>query len=72
MILRIKYCYFPIDFVEVDMKIVKELSQALIILGRPFLGTATAVTGWEKGEVILKVGEHTVKVNINKLMKYPS
>ena len=25
-----------------------------------------------KGEVILKVGEHTVKVNINKLMKYPS
>ena len=25
-----------------------------------------------KGEVILKVREHTVKVNINKLMKYPS
>ena len=24
------------------------------------------------GEVILKVGEHTVKVDINKLMKYPS
>ena len=31
-----------------------------------------AITDWEKGEVILKVREHTVKVDINKLMKYPS
>ena len=53
------------------MKITKELSQAPIILGRPFLATAKAITDWGKGEVILKVGEHTVKVNINKLMKYP-
>ena len=30
------------------------------------------VTDWGKGEVIVKVGEHTVKVDINKLMKYPS
>ena len=72
MIVRIEGCYFPIDFLVVNMKIIKELSQAPIILGRPFLATAKAVTDWEKGEVILKVGEHTVKVNINKLMKYPS
>ncbi|CAA7405270.1 unnamed protein product [Spirodela intermedia] len=32
----------------------------------------TTVTNWGKGEVILKVGEYMVKVNINKLMKYPS
>ena len=50
----------------------KELSQAPIILGRPFLATVKAVTDWGKGEIILKVGEHTVKVDINKLMKYPS
>ena len=31
-----------------------------------------AVTDWGKGEIILKVREHRVKVNINKLMKYPS
>ena len=31
-----------------------------------------AITDWGKGEVILKVGEHTMKVDINKLMKYPS
>ena len=54
------------------MKMTKELSQAPIILGRPSLATVKAVTDWGKGEVILKVGEHTVKVDINKLMKYPS
>ena len=72
VIVRIEGCYFAVDFLVVDMNITKELSQAPIILGRPFLATAKAVTDWGKGEVILKVGEHTVKVNINKLMKYPS
>ena len=64
--------FFLVNFLVVDMKITKELSQAPIILGRPFFTTAKAVTDWGKGEVILKVGEHTVKVNINKLMKYHS
>ena len=72
VIVRIEGCYFPVDFLVVDMKITKELSQAPIILGRPFLATAKAVIDWRKGEVILKVGEHAVKVNINKLMKNPS
>ena len=72
VIVRIEGCYFPVDFIVVDMKITKQLSQALIILGRPFLPTTKAITNWEKGEVILKVGDHTMKVNINKLMKYPS
>ena len=69
VIIKIEDCYFPVDFLVVDMKTTKELSQASIILGRPFLTTAKAITDWGKGEVILKVGEHTVKVNINKLMK---
>ena len=72
VIVRIEDCYFMVDFLVVDMKMTKELSQARIILGRPFLATAKALTDWGKGEVILKVGEHTVKVDINKLMKYPS
>ena len=54
------------------MKITNELNQAPIILGKYFLATAKAVKDWGKREVILKVGEHTVKVNINKLMNYPS
>ena len=71
-IVRIEDCYFPVNFLVIEMKMTKELSQAPIILGRPFLATAKAVTEWGKGEVILKVGELTVKVEINKLMKYPS
>ena len=69
---RIEDCYFSVDFLVVDMKMTKEMSEAPIILRRPFLATAKAVTDWGKGEVILKVGEHTVKVDINKLMKYSS
>ena len=72
LIVRIKDCYFLVDFLVVDMKKTKELSQAPIILGRPFLATAKVITDWGKGEVILKVGEHDVKVDINKLTKYPS
>ena len=48
MIVRIEGCYFPVDFLVVDMKITKELSQAPIILGRPFLATTKAVTDWGK------------------------
>ena len=32
VIVRIKDCYFPVDFLVVDMKMTKELNQALIIL----------------------------------------
>ena len=72
VIIKIEDCYFPIDFLVVDIKTTKELSQVPIILGQPILATAKAITDWGKGEVILEVGEHTVKVDINKLMKYPS
>ena len=56
VIVRIEDYYFPVDFLVVDMKMTKELSQAPIILARPFLAIAKAVTDWGKGEVILKVG----------------
>ena len=72
VIVRIEDSYFTVDFIVVDMKMTKDLSQAPIIIRRPFLATAKAVTDWGKGGVILKVGEHTVKVDINKLIKYHS
>ena len=72
VILRIEDYYFSVDFLVIDVRITKELSQSPVILGRPFLAIAKAVTNWGKGEVILNVREHTVKVDINKLMKYPS
>ena len=44
VIIRIEGCYFQVDFLVVYMKITKELNQAPIILGRPFLATAKAIT----------------------------
>ena len=44
VIVRIEDCYFPIEFLVVETKMTKELSQASIILGRPFLATGKAVT----------------------------
>ena len=49
IIVRIEDYYFPVDFLVVDMKLTKELSQAPIILGRPFLDTAKGITDWGKG-----------------------
>ena len=48
VIVRIEGCYFLVDFLVVDMKITKELSLASIILGRPFLATAKAITNCKK------------------------
>ena len=39
VIFRIEYFYFLVDFLVVDIKMIKELSQSLIILGRSFLAT---------------------------------
>ena len=50
----------------------KEFTDSPIILGRPFLATAKAITDWGKGEVIFQVGDSTMKVSINKLMRHPS
>ena len=52
VIVRIEYCYFLVDFLVIDMKITKELSQTPIILGQHFLATTKAIIDWGKGEVI--------------------
>ena len=46
VIIKIEDCYFLLDFLVVDMKTTKELSQAPIILGRPFLATMKTITDW--------------------------
>ena len=72
VIVKVENCYFPVDFIIVDMKSMKDFTNAPIILGRPFLATVKAFTNWGKGEVIFQVGESTMKVSINKLMQHPS
>ena len=70
--MKVENCYFSIDFIIIDMKTMKDFFDAPIISGRPFLATAKAITEWGKGEVIFQVGESTMKVTINKLMRHPS
>ena len=72
VIVKVENCYFPVDFIIVDMKSTKDLTDSPIILGRPFLATAKAITDWGKGEVIFQVGDSMMKVSINKLMRHPS
>ena len=71
VIVKVENCYFPVDFIIVDMKSTKDLINSPIILGRPFLATAKAITDWGKGEVNFQVGDSTMKVGINKLMRHP-
>ena len=68
VIVKVQNCYFPVEFIVMDMKSTKDFTDAPIILGRPFLATAKALTDWGKGEVIFQVGDSTMKVSINKLM----
>ena len=72
VIVKVGNYYFPVDFIIVDMKSMKDFTDAPIILGRPFLATTKAITDWGKGEVIFQVGDNTMKVSINKLMPHPS
>ena len=72
MIVKVKNFYFPVDFIIVDMKSTKDFTDSPIILGRPFSATAKGITDWGKGEAIIQVGDSTMKVTINKLMRHPS
>ena len=67
-IVNVEKWYFLVDFIIMDMKSLKDFTNSPIILGRPFLATAKAITDWGKGEVIFQVGDSTMKVSINKLM----
>ena len=60
---------FPIGFVVVDVSDKGDPSQIPLILGRPFLATAKAVTDWDKGEVKIKVGDEEIQLSLTKLMK---
>ena len=72
VIVKVENCYFPVNFIIVDMKSTKDLTDSPIILGRPVLPTAKAIMDWDKGEVIFQVGDSTMKVSIHKLIRHPS
>ncbi|GJT74435.1 reverse transcriptase [Tanacetum coccineum] len=66
LLVKISKFIFPIDFVVLEMD---EDELVPIILGRPFLATARAVSDVHKGKLSLRVESETVTFNIGKSMK---
>ena len=44
VIMKVKNCYLPVDFIIVDMKTMKDSTSTPIILGRPFMATTKVIT----------------------------
>ncbi|XP_056695038.1 uncharacterized protein [Spinacia oleracea] len=65
---RVGKFYIPVDFVVLD---IEEDSQIPIILGRPFLCTASAVIDVKSGSLTLSVGDDTVTFNLTNAVKSP-
>ena len=65
MIVKVENYYFLVDFIIVDMKSTRDFTDSPIILGK-------ATMDWGKGEDIFQVGDSTIKVSINKLIRHPT
>ncbi|KAK8662888.1 hypothetical protein V6N13_024774 [Hibiscus sabdariffa] len=61
ILVRVDKFIFPVDFLILDCEADEH---ALIILGRPFLATSRMLIDFEKGELVLRVDEEQVKINV--------
>ncbi|XP_015933129.1 uncharacterized protein LOC107459410 [Arachis duranensis] len=68
LLVKVGEFIFPADFVILDME---EEGHNSIILGIPFLATTRAIIDVEKGEMILRVHEEQMIINVFKAMQYP-
>ena len=63
VIMKVKDCYFPVDFVVLDTEPVAAPNQhILVILGRPFLATSDVVIRCRNGGCDTWFREHEVGV----------
>ncbi|XP_074297195.1 uncharacterized protein LOC141627893 [Silene latifolia] len=65
---KVRNFFIPVDFIVLEMA---EDAQIPIILGRPFLHTASVVIDVKNGKLTLKVGYDKVTYNLNNAMKSP-
>ena len=64
---------FPVDFIVTDVKIIGELCNAPIILGRPFLATTRAIADFDKGRIELRMGNSKLEIpipNLKQILEY--
>ncbi|XP_057723849.1 uncharacterized protein LOC130939790 [Arachis stenosperma] len=69
LLVKVGEFIFPADFVILDTK---EEGNNSIILGRPFLATARAIIDVEKGEMIFRVHNEQMVINVFKSMQHIS
>ncbi|XP_057740023.1 uncharacterized protein LOC130957166 [Arachis stenosperma] len=69
LLVKVGNFIFPADFVILD---IDKQGNNSIILARPFLATARAIIDVEKGEIVLRVHEEQMVINIFKAMQYPA
>ncbi|XP_016168846.1 uncharacterized protein LOC107611436 [Arachis ipaensis] len=69
LLVKVGKFIFSSNFLILDMH---EEGNNSIILGRPFLATARAIIDVEKGEMVLRVHEEQMVINVFKAMQYPA
>jgi len=63
---------YPVDFIVLETQPVSNpMSQAPVILGRPFLATANAIINCRNGSMKLSFGDMIKEVNVFNLGKHP-
>ncbi|XP_015955027.1 uncharacterized protein LOC107479402 [Arachis duranensis] len=68
LLVKVGEFIFPADFVILDTEVEENNS---IILVRPFLATARAIIDVEKGEMIFRVHNEQMVINVFKAMQHP-
>ncbi|XP_009795877.1 uncharacterized protein [Nicotiana sylvestris] len=67
ILVRVDKFVFLVDFIVVDMQVNKEVP---LILGRPFLYTGRAILDIYEGQLMLRVGNEKVVLQMKKMMKH--
>ncbi|XP_070042527.1 uncharacterized protein [Nicotiana tomentosiformis] len=68
VLVRVDKFIFPVDFILLEME---ENTEVPLILGRPLLATGRAIIDVYQGQLILRVDEERVILDMQKIMKYP-
>ncbi|XP_052627025.1 uncharacterized protein LOC128133572 [Lactuca sativa] len=67
LLVKVDKFVFPADFIILDME---ADPQGPIILGRPFLNTASAIVDMRDSKLTLRVGDDSVTFGVDQAMKY--
>ncbi|CAA6656549.1 unnamed protein product [Spirodela intermedia] len=70
VIIHVKGCRFPVDFLILDVLILDDLTHAPIILGCPFLTTAKANIDCENGIINMKYEGQNISLNIFRSSRF--